>query len=62
MYKLEPKQPPAPELVKVKITGPGAWADDRLYMPGETATVAPDIADAWIQEARALAVGAEKKR
>lgn len=44
--------------IEVRITGPHCEYD-RLYKPGETATVPAEIAQEWIQSERALAVGAE---
>ena len=46
-------------LIAIKITGPNCILGDRHYLPGETATIAADIAAIWIQQERAVAVAAE---
>ncbi len=48
------------DLVTVKITGPNCRLDNRLYRPGETATVPANIADEWILDERATLVAEEK--
>jgi hypothetical protein len=52
---------PTVEMMQVKVVGPRCWVGNRLYRPGETATVPADLARVWIQEMRALAVSAEVK-
>jgi hypothetical protein len=49
------------ELV-VRITGPECWAGDRLWKPGETATVPRQLAEEWILTERALKVEAEVEK
>ena len=44
---------------EVRITGPNCRLDNRLYMPGETATVPVEIAQEWINDERAVDVTAE---
>jgi hypothetical protein len=47
------------KLVTVRIIGPDCRDENRLYMPGETATVPTKLAEEWIQKGLALAVSAE---
>jgi hypothetical protein len=42
------------EMRTVRITGPDCWLGDRLYLPGETATVPSELADEWILTERAV--------
>jgi hypothetical protein len=47
------------KLVTIRIIGPDCRDENRLYMPGETATVPAKFSDEWIQKGLALAVRAE---
>jgi hypothetical protein len=38
----------------ILITGPNCRLDDRLYRPGETATIPAELADEWILTERAV--------
>jgi hypothetical protein len=42
------------EMQTVRITGPDCWLGDRLYLPGETATVPAELAEEWILTERAV--------
>jgi hypothetical protein len=41
------------ELVEIRITGPDCRFGNRLYLPGETATVPAEIAAEWNKTGRA---------
>jgi hypothetical protein len=43
----------------VRITGPDCRAGNRLYLPGETATVPAEVAEQWILTERAVIIAAE---
>jgi hypothetical protein len=51
---MTPRKKVDKNLVKVRITGPRCRLDDRLYQPGETATVPAEIAQEWILDERAV--------
>ena len=48
------------KMLTVKVAYP-VWFNDRLYQPGETATVPEALALEWIEQVRAAYVTAEDK-